>query len=1742
MAKAVPAQDAPRWPGHAAANVPATQRPHSAKQRAANDARRHNRQNSLRRAKDSTEQLRARTRQGSASEEGARTPSRNGGRFAVGNVGSNGIIYLRPVARTGTPRARAHPDSFVFPPSTTPPRDCLSPLPPRRPSNAWTDAFPSASHTSTPAARSPTPVVKVERRKPSQSSTTSPPAKASLPRHARSHSFSTINEHARSQSIDSTTFKVVIDRPKNQRPRTADTSAFPTLDVPIPHYKLGTPRFSARGTAILRSSVYTRASATDDLRSSFISRAPEYDKLFPSPPPIVHHRSYHSRRFSDSSVSQSPFYSRPITMGESSTHPSSSALLSPQISTLPVGPQIFDALTINPDDASVVRHGPGGEIIAATPARLVAHITSPSFLDYELLSDFFLTFRAYLTAADLVAYLISRLRWAVERGDDFGRIVRVRTFVALRHWILNYFTEDFVPSHKLRSHFCQLVNQLYEDLRNREDGGGGDLKIIGELKKCWRRTCALYWEGPEVIGRDVPDDDILPGGSADVEFQLDGAALEISPSAQPQEPMTPPRRPRLSGLQINTGAVTPDKATEWLRSLHIPQQSITSVSNEPQESAAPMSPVSEMSLHVMSCSIPLKSMHKHEPGPGAPLYPHPVPAQRSSVAHVSPATGRKRRPSNGLKRSGSFSDAIKSHRSQSPASKTAAQNADARIAIQFPGSLVRGAVFQPDTPYIDMAKPAGQLRPMKSHFELVAELPATPPAAGKPTYTNPGVKRILGSMRRALSTKQGYPSSSNAQGEQGGASGSRRLRDSYNPPALSAAPPTGVQKRRHTRNRTQTRIDVLAQQVNESFQKALETELELEKRVSRQSGATQAQRSLDQAVLELRNDSAGPVQMPPPPERALSKVTMGSGSIMILDDTGAPPLPFMSGAIPAPESVDNDRAKDIPSRNATEPNEHVRQTMISDAMSRSDAPISLPPVTIHPDSLPITSPTDSSRPPMSQTSSSRRSVIRHSRSMMTGRPVSASVSLRRYASYHSGMTRSRPGYSIDGATLSEVPTDTSSDFDPFILDRPHQAPRQLRRRPGGDLRAVDNVHDLDAISRPISTGSLSNLSHSVTNSLALSPRSPRSPAEWKVTKFDSPEESVQETHVALRKSLSLVPTRSSQPQLNPSFEFEVARLAALPDDDDDDGGIEAALLKLEGKYEKRTPDPSPLQDKFLIPGSGPTSLQMLESRHQSRAHTPVYREYRESEINLEASPRPSYPQEFQEASYYQTSQSSGQYTQGNFAVQRSVAESQSSYASVPLLERGLSDLAAITRKRLEQQGHDSAYPAPLSPEKFRTQQAQSRHISPGSSVEYVEETESMRRIPRGSTMPKSPKPPSDNARQSFLLGEEFDEISSDLSASLPEADHEHKHRVRSFFDDEPARLEFSDDLVPHPLRHPPTPPTALDNVTDKPFHNAFENPLMQRGLESAGLTPPLTAPGHSYSKSLPLDAKAIELQEMRPSTTMEMRSPTETPPKETPAHMPFILAYDSQTLAEQFTIIEKDALEEIDWKELIELRWKQSSPAIRDWVEYLRTQEPRGVDVVIARFNIMVKWALSEIVLTNDLEERVRTIVKFVHIASHARRLRNYATMYQLTVALLSTDCARLTRTWDLVPAAEKQTLHELENLVQPVRNFQNLRMEMETSDLQEGCIPFIGIYTRDLIYNAQKPGTIGEAPPPGVEPLINFERHHTAATIVKNLLRLLEASMHYAFKPDAEVISRCLWMAALSDDEISRRSRALEA
>lgn len=100
-------------------------------------------------------------------------------------------------------------------------------------------------------------------------------------------------------------------------------------------------------------------------------------------------------------------------------------------------------------------------------------------------------------------------------------MVRVRTFAALRHWLLNYFGDDFAPSQSLRSQFITAINSFGRDARVKKSAR--DTRIIAELKRCWRRVSKIYWDGQaraSVVG-NVESEISLGGQMSEAQLNTD---------------------------------------------------------------------------------------------------------------------------------------------------------------------------------------------------------------------------------------------------------------------------------------------------------------------------------------------------------------------------------------------------------------------------------------------------------------------------------------------------------------------------------------------------------------------------------------------------------------------------------------------------------------------------------------------------------------------------------------------------------------------------------------------------------------------------------------------------------------------------------------------------------------------------------------------------------------------------------------------------------------------------------------------------------------------------------------------------------------------------------------------------------------------------------------------------------------------------------------------------------------------
>ncbi|ERF75226.1 hypothetical protein EPUS_00018 [Endocarpon pusillum Z07020] len=1628
------------------------------------------RKNSLRRVKDSTEVLRQKSTSArhvaNTSDGTSATASKGGRHFTVGNVGTGGKLYLRP---TATQPQQATPKAFVFP-SPTPNSTLHGSL---RQENAisglrqsiWSDSQISDKAPNPTAARSP----------PLRSKMSDGPPRPSA--HIRPFSFSTVDvTHQPSAEPKDGVLRIVIDRSATTRPKTTEKFALPTLEIPIPHYRLGNPHFSIQGTPLLRSSAYTKTSGgvsenlkpASILKTNFLS--PERKEEGPS--------ALSKSQTFDTLLSCSG------TTSDLSKDPAGAAVSSTSHSQgEPIDPKVYDRLTSIKDEPCVVRYSQRtGAITAATPARIVAQISSEAFMDYDLVSDFFLTFRAYLSTERLLSLLLARLHWAINRLEDDGRVIRIRTFAALRHWILNYFVDDFVVNRKLRVQFCDQINEMYHEVSRRTGGGVSDMKILLDLKRCWNGRCSLYWDSRDFVVTQQ-DADIVPGG---IMGSRDASLTQLDIALDQEIGMTP------DNYQDKVSVTK-----SWYGSPPVTQGSKTHDKHPFTFTAGwPTSPTSEQSLQPKSCSIPARAFKRTPPPESSARRPYPVSLyqrmQKSPFNLPTSMEDSQRRLSNAHKRSCSTSDSIRDQGSANFVSQPV------YLASPYAGSLIRGNVYPPAAPFVDVIVPESP----PSHKPRLNASPigmstAFDSSAKSGSPTNPGMKTLMGSIRRALSSKQTGSNSTSSTEEIGPLPPSLHGKTSNLPLNLARSTDTLREKKSALASRHHLRIDLLCAAVSQSYQ------------------MVQAKASEESVVNHGLGVSISGIH-----ESSGSQQTLGSRdfSIEAGDIQG---IPGQDAVRSASSVLDNTTGNDLPRTITAFGRDMQGEALVTDLEFAAAGMASTPILSTERSTHQRRSSLEDRR----RSSSVDTALARRSREQGKMRVARSAGQPSRIEAYTRRTSSSEPSERLRAAVSPSallhtdqrqshaLPHGPYPNFDASVASSAMKQSKlefqsqghTLRRRPGGNLRNIENVHDLAAGPRRQSTGSLTTQSESVGSMLVM--------GGHKVTMSKQKKPALQ----VAQHPISLIRTHSSQ-HLRPSFEAAISGFSAIPDDAD--GGLEATLLKLEGRYKHASPEigiemgAECARDQTAMVGSSSTDPRQNFDGNASYPQG----------VQAPISTRGSNPRLRQPASASRTRKPGIKTVSARFGQPKSsVADSEESYSSIPLLERGLVGDAVKKPNAHSKSAPTVSIPSPLLEGQVIVE-TQRDVASPHPSIELVEKTESMGRIPHGSTLPDV-RPLTANG--SFLLDE--DDNLTDLSSEMTVDVIEHSEvqaPIVSSPAGAPGNVTSGHPLPTHPLAHPPSPAFSIHQaVTPVPPVNPMmyqQKPLTPQPSPTQGVV------AHDSQRSLS--------QILPPRKSPAVASATVTT---SAGHIPFVLACESVVLAQQLTLVEKAALSEIEWSDLVDMKWDNKSPNILNWVEYLAAKDNRGIDIVITRFNLVVKWVLSEIVMTQNIYERAQAITKYIHIAGHAKRIHNYATMLQITIALTSIDCTRLKATWELVSESDQVLLREMETLIQPIRNFHDLRIEMETANLQDGCIPFVGLYVHDLTYNAQKPSQIANSL--GGEPLVNFEKYRTIATIVKSLLRLIDASSKYNFAPIPGIIERCLWMAALSDEKITALSKSIE-
>ncbi|KAJ5074829.1 guanine nucleotide exchange factor [Anaeramoeba ignava] len=168
---------------------------------------------------------------------------------------------------------------------------------------------------------------------------------------------------------------------------------------------------------------------------------------------------------------------------------------------------------------------------------------------------------------------------------------------------------------------------------------------------------------------------------------------------------------------------------------------------------------------------------------------------------------------------------------------------------------------------------------------------------------------------------------------------------------------------------------------------------------------------------------------------------------------------------------------------------------------------------------------------------------------------------------------------------------------------------------------------------------------------------------------------------------------------------------------------------------------------------------------------------------------------------------------------------------------------------------------------------------------------------------------------------------------------------------------------------------------------------------------------------------------------------------------PPLLFVSCVELAKQITRITYEKFSQITTKDLLNLTF-----ATRDINEKVETQ---ATNAFSRWFNFLSDWICTQILIQKDLTTRAKILTKFIKTALVLFKMRNLNDSFCFISSFQSMKIEYLSETWKKVPKNILAKYHELDQKLDPKRNYEILRKEFSQIDLP--AIPYIVVFLSDL-------------------------------------------------------------------------------
>lgn len=227
-------------------------------------------------------------------------------------------------------------------------------------------------------------------------------------------------------------------------------------------------------------------------------------------------------------------------------------------------------------------------------------------------------------------------------------------------------------------------------------------------------------------------------------------------------------------------------------------------------------------------------------------------------------------------------------------------------------------------------------------------------------------------------------------------------------------------------------------------------------------------------------------------------------------------------------------------------------------------------------------------------------------------------------------------------------------------------------------------------------------------------------------------------------------------------------------------------------------------------------------------------------------------------------------------------------------------------------------------------------------------------------------------------------------------------------------------------------------------------------------------------------------------------------------------------LARQLTLMEFTVFQKVNAEELLGLGWMKDS---KEWTAPNITQ-------IISRSNQVTDWVTTYIITTPNLKKRINAIRHFLQMAEACYEMKNFNTLFEIMMALVSHPIYRLRRTWDGIGRVYREKYTKYETITSFAGSRRNYREELKQVNLgKEPCLPYLGVHLTDLVFFDQ--GNAGYKFE-GKEMYINLTKRSQMALVVNQLT----SSQKYPFSfVTVEYIQQFMWWQlnanVTSDEEL---------